>query len=660
MSLTTKSKFNTSKLQVLCRFTGLSILLLCFSVLLSAANSQWQLNDLEISSDQSGVVLKLGNIEVAESNRIESIEYKCPDDLIVFPKHNCQSAELSFIHNKQKFQSNLNSQFNFNNNHWSVSLTSINNDLQVSASSSSAKISIVFNEMVLSQLIKNINHSSDNKIPEVSLDGLISFDSDQLTLTTPNLVSFSGLSYEYSDDAILADLNGSIGFKIDINTQELNYELKIESGEMLLNDLYVDFSSYPLSSDGQVKWQNNGWYKVVSNWQNKQSLNLFTSFEVNQDLDWQNLKFAAQIIDSFHFNQNILGSILGIYGFGSTEMSGVFTVEAESNDTFLDQWRINFDDFYVLNERRKIVVESLSGSLNWNEHKDSNDSSLNWNLLSLAGLPINKSKADFNISADTFNLIGDHSFPVFDGQIEISQWEMSALFSDSLGMSLNAKLLPISLKLITEKMGWPSMAGKISGNVPGMQKDGQVIKFLGALNLDVFEGNMLVNNLSIERLFGVAPVIAADVRFERFDLSLLTETFGFGLITGKLHGEIDGMRITNWKTDRLNAQVYTVKSKGVKQTISQRAIDNISSLGGIQGAISKTFLRFFDDFRYSKIKLSCKLHNSVCQIGGIKNTKNQFTIVEGGGIPNINIVGFVRSIDWDEFISRLLNANYDG
>ena len=85
----------------------------------------------------------------------------------------------------------------------------------------------------------------------------------------------------------------------------------------------------------------------------------------------------------------------------------------------------------------------------------------------------------------------------------------------------------------------------------------------------------------------------------------------------------------------------------------------LPTVGGIKGAISKTFLRFFDDFRYKKIKLSCKLHNSVCEIGGIKNQDNQFVIVQGGGIPKINIVGYVRSINWEEFVRRLLNANYD-
>lgn len=650
----------TSKLQALYRLTAF-LLLVSFSNTVLGKVSLFELSGLKITSNETGVQINLDSIQVGDNSPIESIAYHCPKELTVYPQHTCQSSILAFKYNKQSYLTNLNSQFDFKNNNWKVSLNSVNQDFQVVASSSDPSITLEFKDMILSQLLQDLNQSTSiTQLPEVLLNGLIEFNSELLTLTTPSQINFSGLNYEYSDDVIVADLNGTLSFTYDINSEKFEYDLKLNGGEMLLNELYVDFSAYPLISNGEVLPQVNGWNRVNSNWKNHQSLSLKTSFEFNPDYQWQNLQFSAHVIDAFHFNQNILSSVLGIYGFGGTEMSGQFTVNAISNENTLDEWQVEFNDYFVLNEGRKIVAESLTGVLNWKEMGKANDSSLQWQLLSLAGLPINPAKAEFNLSADTFHLIGAHKFPVFDGQIEINQWNMSSLFSESLNMSLNANLLPISLKLITEKLGWPSMAGKISGTIPGMEKNGQVIEFQGALNLDVFNGSMLINNLSMERLFGVAPVIAGDIEFDGFDLSLLTETFGFGLITGKLHGEIEGLRITNWKTDRLDAQVYTVKTKGIKQTISQRAIDNISSLGGIQGAISKTFLRFFDDFRYSKIKLSCKLHNSVCEIGGIKNKNNQFTIVEGGGIPNINIVGFVRSIDWDDFISRLLNANYDG
>jgi len=50
--------------------------------------------------------------------------------------------------------------------------------------------------------------------------------------------------------------------------------------------------------------------------------------------------------------------------------------------------------------------------------------------------------------------------------------------------------------------------------------------------------------------------------------------------------------------------------------------------------------------------------DAVCVIGGIKDKNGGFVIVQGGGIPEINILGFRRRINWHEFVDRLLNANY--
>ena len=118
------------------------------------------------------------------------------------------------------------------------------------------------------------------------------------------------------------------------------------------------------------------------------------------------------------------------------------------------------------------------------------------------------------------------------------------------------------------------------------------------------------------------------------------------------------MRITNWKADRLNAYIESVKTKGVKQSISQRAIDNISSIGGIQGALSRSFLRFFDAFRYKRLGIGCKLRNSICEMKGLDTTSEKYQIVSGKGLPSINIFGYSKFIDWQVLLDRLFNANY--
>ena len=641
----------------------LLIMLLCFGFsmpLMANQDGLWQLQGVSVVSQSSGVQLKLDSLIWDDNKPLDEVDYWCPNGLSVYPIHQCNNAQLSFNYNGQAYAATVDTAFDFENDDWLLNLSTTDEQLAVTLSSTSNVAQIIFKQLNLKSIFSQlISTSAGPKLPSGEFTGQLKLDLAELQLRVDDWLLFSGVSYEYSDDVIVAELAGKLAFELGVREQRLSYQFSLDAGEMLLNEVYVNFSEYPVTVSGDVIWQNNGWYLVSADLINQQSLSLSAQVSVNEALEWQHPEVNAEVTDSHHFNQQILGSVLGIYGFGNSGMSGQFELAMASNEQPFDQWSIKFNDYYFLNERRKIAAEALNGQIEWHQNRANNDSVLSWQSLLLAGMPIDAAEIAFNLSQDQFKLMGVQQFPVFNGAIELQELELGALFSESIEMSLNAKILPISLKLITEKMGWPIMSGSISGNIPGMVKKDSVIEFLGALDLKVFEGDMLVENLSLERLFGVAPVIAADVKFEGFDLSLLTETFGFGLITGRLSGVINDLRITNWKTDRLDAEVHTVKTKGVKQIISQRAIENISSLGGIKGAISKTFLRFFDDFRYKKIKLSCKLHNSVCEIGGLKNQNNQFVIVQGGGIPKINIVGYVRSINWEEFVSRLLNANYD-
>ncbi len=648
-------------MQVLCGLKCLFLLIMWSSSNAQAPSStQWQVHGLRLGlSATDEVTLSIDQLKYADSIIFDHISYQCPKEFLVFPVHRCSRSQIAFDYEgvKHVFQADV--LYDFEHHEWSLQLLDSTGLITAQLSSDSEIINLGLQGVQFSQLMRMVGMKGIDQIPEVELSGQLTLNLANGTLKNQGPIKFTGLNYEHSEDIIVAGLAGQLGMEANLSLTEIEADIQLTSGEMLYEQLYIDFSGFPLFIQSTATQLDEGhYYQVNTTVVNQPSMHLDANWEINRNLDVIDPYFSMSVTDSHHFNQQILNSLLGIYGVSDNAMSGQFVVTAHSKQDLLDQWQIDFKDYYFLNEGRKIDVQSLDGKVHWYQYSQAPDSALNWESLLFAGLPVGPSSVQLNFSQDEVKLLGEHRFPVFDGIIELKAFEVQKLFSEFVDMQVDANVLPISLRLITEKMGWPIMSGTISGDIPGMIKQGSVIQFLGDLQLQVFDGDMTVNNLSIERLFGVAPVIAGDVIFSGFDLSILTETFGFGLITGKLHGQVDELRITNWKTDRLDAQVYTVKTKGIKQIISQRAIENISSLGGIKGAISSTFLRFFDDFRYKRIMLSCKLHNSVCEIGGLKNKSNQFIIVEGGGIPKINIVGFVRSINWEEFISRLLNANY--
>jgi hypothetical protein len=112
--------------------------------------------------------------------------------------------------------------------------------------------------------------------------------------------------------------------------------------------------------------------------------------------------------------------------------------------------------------------------------------------------------------------------------------------------------------------------------------------------------------------------------------------------------------MVNWKPVNMDAKVQSSPGKYTKK-ISQRAVENITALGGAgaAAAIQRSFLRFFKQFNYAKMGLSCKLRNDVCEMSGIESTDGGYVIVKGSGIPAITVLGYNQTVSWVELIDRI-------
>jgi hypothetical protein len=104
----------------------------------------------------------------------------------------------------------------------------------------------------------------------------------------------------------------------------------------------------------------------------------------------------------------------------------------------------------------------------------------------------------------------------------------------------------------------------------------------------------------------------------------------------------------------MNAKIQTMDGNHVKK-VSQRAVENITALGGegTAAALQRTFLRFFKEFNYEKIGLSCELRQDVCKMGGVESTSNGFIIVKGKGIPSVNVNGYTEYVSWADLLARM-------
>jgi hypothetical protein len=166
-----------------------------------------------------------------------------------------------------------------------------------------------------------------------------------------------------------------------------------------------------------------------------------------------------------------------------------------------------------------------------------------------------------------------------------------------------------------------------------------------------------LRNLSLERPFGLVPRLQVDARADNIDLETLTRTFSFGRIEGRLNGRIDGLDMESWRPVAFDAEFATPEDDRSRHRISQRAVDNISSIGGggVGGALSRSFLRFFEDFPYDRLGIRCRLENGICDMGGVAPAKKGYYLVKGRFIPpRLDVIGYADRVDWDTLIAQIM------
>jgi hypothetical protein len=211
------------------------------------------------------------------------------------------------------------------------------------------------------------------------------------------------------------------------------------------------------------------------------------------------------------------------------------------------------------------------------------------------------------------------------------------------------------MEALTEALQIQPMHGILSAYIPQVHYDGESVSVDGVLQVNVFDGSVVIHQLKLIEPMGLAPHLTADIAMRNLDLGLLTSAFSFGKVEGRVDIDVNQLELANWKPIHFDAHMFSSPGSYTRR-ISQAAIRNISALGG-EGAvvaIQRSFLRFFEEFRYAEIGWRCALRFDVCYMGGIEpEPDSRYTLIKGGGIPAINVMGYNRDVGWQELISRL-------
>jgi hypothetical protein len=317
-------------------------------------------------------------------------------------------------------------------------------------------------------------------------------------------------------------------------------------------------------------------------------------------------------------------------------------------------------------------IVDLSGELHWIAQESATDveeeetpvesmppSRLEFRGGSLFGLALGSSTLDFMLRGRGVRLLEPATLPVLDGAIDLEALRIRNLGTDKVAFLIGAEIRPISVAQLCQAFGWPEFGGKIAGTIKKLRMREGVVSLGTTLVAEVFDGQIRLSDLRLERPFDEWPRLYANVELDRLDLEQVTSSFSFGRITGLLGGRIDGLELFNWMPIAFDATLATPRGDRSKHRISQRAVENIGSLGGsgagVTAALSSGFLQFFEDFNYDRLGISCRLRNEICQMGGVEPAEGRgYYLVKGKGLPRIDVIGNRTRVDWPRLVRQLI------
>ncbi len=384
--------------------------------------------------------------------------------------------------------------------------------------------------------------------------------------------------------------------------------------------------------------------------------------EVSGDAVWDRREsklFSASLasagLDLAKRGAAYLNPILAPHGVPEMTFGGRLSFGLYWDQEGLSTLALGLDDVSLSATNGRFSASGIYGGLPWNR-KVTQDGYLKVGGAKAGAFTLGAFELPLLVAPNRFS-INAAEIPFLDSKLVLDHliWRKSTKRGTWEG-DLSLSILPIPLADLTRAFGLPAMSGTLSGSFPHLRyRDGAA--FLdGALVIQVFEGYLNCTHLRLEDPFGTVPRLTADIDVQRINLGQMTEAFSFGNIIGYADAEVKGLELAGWKPVKFDAKV-TSSPGSYRKRISQRAVQNISSLGGsgAGAAVQATFLRFFEDFGYERIGLSCVLRGGVCEMGGVENVTAGYVMVKGGGIPALSVIGYNRRVDWVELVDRLKN-----
>lgn len=343
------------------------------------------------------------------------------------------------------------------------------------------------------------------------------------------------------------------------------------------------------------------------------------------------------------------------------QVAGAIEAEVEFDQGEVNLFRARLNSVNLEDKRGVFALEGLQGLLVWSKEQQVEPSQIEIDKGQIYNIPHGAVSIHAQLENSGISLLNPVDIPVLGGFIHIGRLESKNLFSSSPAWETSAEVKSLSLQGLASAFGWPAMSGELNGKLPAMHYQDQTLKLDGALQVDVFGGDIQVNNLMVKQPLGRVPELFAEAELVDLDLKQITQTFSFGQIEGGLEGWVKDLHLLSWEPVAFSARFNSPENDEMPHKISQRAVDNLTSIGnGVGSGLQSTFLGIFKEFRYNRIELRAKLEGNLAELDGINHPDGGYYLVKGAGLPRIDVIARNRRVAWKTLLERLKNIRVEG
>lgn len=485
---------------------------------------------------------------------------------------------------------------------------------------------------------------------------VLAVDDQPLRISGPVVFHNAGLD---TDDGSIAAADLDAAIDVDARLGDADLILvdgRLDGGELLWGTTYLALEQRRIDLRvGAEHHEGEGWKLPELYWNDLGILTVEGSAGLDADNDFDALDLRVRAPDLGPLRDGYLSGWLGMAGLGEMTLAGAANGSLRMRggqlaDADLRLVGVNLDD-----AEARFSFAGLEGDVALSSSARVN-SALQWSGGTLHGMELGPARLLLRSEGGNLQLREAVAVPLLGGSVLLNHLLMRPpLGAEGAALRFGVALEDLDVARLSEALDWPAFTGTLSGSIPDARYHDEQLILDGGLEMQLFGGRVGVSALSMERPFGVLPTLSADIVLDDIDLTALTGAFDFGSISGKLDGSIAELRLVGWEAVAFDARLVTDRHRGVRQRISQRAVQDLTSVGNASfvNSLQAQLIGLFDDFGYARLGIGCKLVNEVCTMEGLASAGDGFVIVQGAGVPRLTVLGFNRRVDWPTLVERL-------